>query len=62
MAKRPEKRTLDFVVRVRVPATMSTRAAAREVRTLLQHQTTYDADPDDIVTVSVKRPPRREVV
>ncbi|HTI81797.1 MAG TPA: hypothetical protein VL614_15215 [Acetobacteraceae bacterium] len=46
MAKRKE---VTLTVRVTVPADMTTTEAAREVRTLITHQSNYSAEPGDVV-------------
>jgi hypothetical protein len=45
MAKRKE---VTLLVRLTVPATMTESAAAREVRTLISHQSNYAAEPEDL--------------
>ena len=42
------RKLVPMVVMVSVPATMTARKARREVRTLINHQANWSADPGDV--------------
>lgn len=56
MAKASTK-TLTMVVKVRVPVGMTPTAARREVRTLINQQSNWSADPEDIRVLEIRPAP-----
>lgn len=54
-SKRGEgKRTVDIKITVRIPAMMTKKDAIREVRTLVNEQCNFTADPGDVRVVRAK--------
>ncbi len=55
----PKRKRITMLVTVSVPAEMTAAEARREVRSLVNEMTTWAADFDEIVAVSVKALPKR---
>lgn len=52
--KKTGKRTVEIKITVRIPSLMTKRDAMREVRTLVNEQCNYSADPGDVRIVRAR--------